>query len=150
MAEVGEEGNKDNFSKRRGGKEVPISSENTSFSKALSTSIVRVAGNTYSSPVSKRKVSKTSSVAQIISKFGVGNTCTSEGQIMSEISNTVNIVQEKSRTPKRKLPMLQDCSGISQPVITAQLSSQGISGSESPAKKFKSLLFDMGSITSTK
>ena len=137
VAELGEEGDKEAWLKRRGGKEVPFSSDNSSFNNVLVK--VRVAGETFSSPVSKRKVSKSNSVAQIISKFGGGNTCTSEGQLSSGILNIVNIVQEKQHTPKRKFIMLQDHSRISQPVITAQLSLQGISGSESPAKKFKSL-----------
>ena len=148
MAELGEEGDKEAWLKRRGGKEVPFSSEHSSFSNALVK--VRVAGATFSSPVSKRKVSKSNLVAQILSKFRGGNTCTSEGQLSSGISNIVNIVQEKQRTPKRKFLMLQDHSRMSQPVITAQLSLQGISGSESPAKKHKSVLFNMGSITSRK
>ena len=102
---------------------------------------VRATSNTFESPISKKGVKKICSVAQIVEKFGGGDTHTSEGQICEKIYN-FKYKEKVNCTPKRKISMLQDGASLSPSLGTLQLSDQWKPALESPAKKIKLVLFD--------
>ena len=108
-------------------------------SRSLSTNTeVQVAvGNFLASPISKKSVRKTDTVAKIFNKFGEGSKHTSLGEnIAAQKQNKQN--KEVPSTPKRKVNLLFDNEDKSQPIITTKLSTcKGRRAEESPAKRLK-------------
>ena len=89
----------------------------------------------FESPIPKKGVNNSCLVAQIVEKFGGGNTHTSEGQ---DCDIKVKVIQ----TPKQKLSQLQDGNILFPSLGTAQLPDQWMQANNSPAKKIKFVLFD--------
>ena len=89
-------------------------------------------GNFLASPISKKSVRKTDTVAKIFIKFGGGSKHTSLGENIAAQNKQV------PSTPKRKVNLLFDDEEKSQPIITTKLSTcKGGRAGESPAKRLK-------------
>ena len=105
-----------------------------SRSSSTNTEVQVAVGNFLASPISKKSVQKTDTVAKIFNKVGGGSKHTSLGQNITAQNN----VKEVPSTPKRKVNLLFGDEEKSQLIITTKLSTcKGGRAGESPAKIIK-------------